>query len=265
MNRLENKVALITGAASGIGSACSLRLAQEGAKVVGFDASDTVDDVWASAVEIAVETEFYTGDVRDEEQVGLTVKSIIGRFGRIDILINCAGVAGGGPVHSLSVEEWDRVVDTNLKGTFLFCKHVLAKMVEQKSGSIVNIASIEGIEGTEGGSMYNASKGGVVLLTKNMALDYARKGIRVNVVCPGFSDTPMARNVFGNEVMAPYLDTIIESVALNRLGQPEEIANAVLFLASDEASYITGQSLIVDGGLTAGHRIGITRITGLED
>jgi len=265
MRRLENKVALITGVASGIGSACALKFAQEGAKVAGFDISDAFDDVWVSAVETALETEFYIGDVRDEAQVSSTIESATRKFGRIDIVINCAGVPGGGPVHMIPSEEWDRVIDVNLKGTFLVCKHVLLKMIEQGAGSIVNIASIEGIEGTEGGSMYNASKGGVVLLTRNMAMDYARKGIRVNVICPGFIDTPMAKGVFENEFLEGFKEKVIGATLLNRLGRPEEIASAALFLASDDASFITGQALIVDGGFTVGHRFGITQVMGLED
>jgi len=138
-------------------------------------------------------------------------------------------------------------------------------MVEQGSGSIVNISSIEGIEGSEGGSAYNVSKGGVILLTRNMAMDYARKGIRVNTICPGFVDTPLAsETVLDNEILKDFRDHIIEAILLGRIGRPEEIANAVLFLASDEASFITGHALMVDGGFTVGHRFGITRLMGLE-
>jgi NAD(P)-dependent dehydrogenase (short-subunit alcohol dehydrogenase family) len=186
------------------------------------------------------------------------------RFGRIDILVNSAGVAGGGPVHLVSVEEWDRVVDVNLKGTFLVCKHVLPIMLEQGSGSIINIASIEGLEGSEGGSAYNASKAGVVLLSRNMAMDYARKGVRVNSVCPGFVDTPLLGQIFELPGLADYRARIVNAHQMGRLGRAEEIANAALFLASDEASFITGHALTVDGGYTAGHRHGLTALMGLE-
>ena len=265
MGRLEGKVAFITGAASGIGSACALRFAQEGAQIAGFDLSNIGDESWKATVSVTPIVHLETGDVRDEDQIRTAIDAVAERFGHIDIVVNSAGVSGGGPVHLLPVEEWDRVMDINLKGTFLVCKHALARMVEQGSGSIVNIASIEGVEGTEGGSMYNASKAGVIQLTRNMAMDYARKGIRVNAVCPGFIDTPMAQAVFKNEFLEGFQRKVTDIVLLNRLGRPEEIANATLFLASDEASFITGQALVVDGGFTVGHRFGITKVMGLED
>ncbi len=265
MTRLKDKVAFITGAASGIGAACALRFAQEGARIVGFDIGETTNDTWKKAIEIVSDSYFETGDVRDEERIQNVIQTVIERFGHLDIVVNCAGVASGGPVHMLPTEEWDRVLDINLKGTFLVCKHAVGQMVEQGSGSIVNISSIEGVEGSEGGSAYNVSKGGVILLTRNMAMDYARKGIRVNTICPGFVDTPLAsETVLENEILKEFSDHIIEAILLGRIGRPEEIANAALFLASDEASFITGHSLIVDGGFTVGHRFGITRIMGLE-
>jgi len=174
-----------------------------------------------------------------------------------------AGVAGGGPVHQLDAHEWDRVLDINLKGTYVVCKHALVAMVEQRAGNIVNIASIEGIEGTEGGSAYNASKGGVVLLTKNMAIDYGRIGIRVNCICPGFIDTPMLRSVMDLDVMAEVRDRYRDAHVLGRFGKPEEIASAALFLASDDASFVTGHALVVDGGFTAGARLGVADMLGL--
>jgi NAD(P)-dependent dehydrogenase (short-subunit alcohol dehydrogenase family) len=138
-------------------------------------------------------------------------------------------------------------------------------MIARRTGSIVNVASIEGIQGCEGGSSYNASKGGVVLLTKNMALDYGGRGIRVNVICPGFIDTPMFRSVIGAGAMKGVGERIAYQHQMNRFGQPREIANAALFLASDEASFVSGQSLAVDGGFTAGVRFGVAKLMGLED
>jgi NAD(P)-dependent dehydrogenase (short-subunit alcohol dehydrogenase family) len=137
-------------------------------------------------------------------------------------------------------------------------------MLEARSGSIVNIASVEGLEGFEGGSAYNASKGAVVLLTRNMAIDYARMGIRCNAVCPGFIETPLFDSVWKNPGVEEYKDRIREAHQLGRFGRPEEIAHAALFLASDESSFVTGHALVVDGGYTAGHRHGITRLMGLE-
>jgi NAD(P)-dependent dehydrogenase (short-subunit alcohol dehydrogenase family) len=247
MGRLDGRVALVTGAASGIGAACCARFTDEGAVVVGLDAQGS--DI--------------TTDVRDEDAVARAVTDVVTEHGRLDIVVNAAGVAGGGTVHQLDAGEWDRVLDVNLKGTYLVCKHALAAMVEQRSGSVVNIASIEGIIGTEGGSAYNASKGGVVLLTKNMAMDYGRIGIRVNCICPGFIDTPMLRSVMDFEAMAQVRERVRHEHKLGRFGRPEEIAAAALFLASDDASFVTGHALVVDGGFTAGTSLGIAEMLGL--
>jgi NAD(P)-dependent dehydrogenase (short-subunit alcohol dehydrogenase family) len=247
MGRLDGRVALVTGAASGIGAACAARFTEEGGVAVGLDVHDS---------DVIV-------DVRNEHAVARAVTLVIAEHGRLDIVVNAAGVAGGGPVHQLAADEWDRVLDVNLKGTYLVCKHALAAMVEQRSGSIVNIASIEGIEGTEGGSAYNASKGGVVLLTKNMAIDYGRIGIRVNCICPGFIDTPMLRSVMEFEAMAQVRERVRHEHKLGRFGRPDEIASAALFLASDDASFVTGHALVVDGGFTAGASLGIAEMLGL--
>jgi NAD(P)-dependent dehydrogenase (short-subunit alcohol dehydrogenase family) len=247
MDRLTGKVALITGAASGLGEACAERFAAEGATVVGLD---------LKGAELEV-------DVRDEDAVAAAVDGVVGRHGRLDAVLNAAGVAGGGPVHQLDVGEWDRVLGVNLKGTFLVCKHALRHMKEQGEGSIINFASVEGIEGTEGGSAYNASKGGVVLLTKNMAIDYGRFNIRVNCICPGFIDTPMFRAVMGSEHMTQFRDEYRDDHMLGRFGRPEEIAAAALFLASDDASFVTGVALPVDGGYLAGTRTGLSDLMGI--
>ena len=254
MGRLAGKVAFVTGAASGIGAACALRFAQEGAAIAGLDLHKPAGGDWDAAVRLAPAACFETGDVREEERLREVVAAVKERLGRIDVLVNSAGVAGGGLVHLLEQKDWDFVLDVNLKGTYLVSKQVLPVMLAQGSGSIVNIASVEGIEGFLGGSSYNASKGGVVLLTKNLAIDYARAGVRVNVICPGFIDTPMFRAVFSLEATKAMQDKIREAHQLGRFGQPVEIANAALFLASDEASFVTGVTLPVDGGYTAGHR-----------
>src|SRR5262245_9463695 len=169
--RLRDRNALITGAASGIGSACALRFAREGARVAGIDTSAAGDERWTEAAKLAPASHFEVADVRDEAAVAAAVAAVAERLGGIDVVVNSAGVAGGGPVHLMPADEWDRVVGINLRGTFLVCKHVLPLMMEKRRGSIVNIASIEGLEGSEGGSAYNASKGGVVLLTRNLAMD----------------------------------------------------------------------------------------------
>jgi NAD(P)-dependent dehydrogenase (short-subunit alcohol dehydrogenase family) len=156
------------------------------------------------------------------------------------------------------------VLDVNLTGTFTVCKHALRHMVAQGSGSIVNIASIEGVQGTEGGSSYNAAKGGVVMLTKNMAIDYGRAGIRVNCICPGFIDTPLLRSVMGSEGMAQVRDVYRDLHVLGRFGRADEIAAAAAFLASADASFVTGHALVVDGGFTAGTRTVLSDYMGIS-
>jgi NAD(P)-dependent dehydrogenase (short-subunit alcohol dehydrogenase family) len=264
MGRLDDRVAFITGAASGIGAACAQRMAEEGARIAGFDLAQPDPAAWKRVAEAAPDESFQIGDVRDESAVSGAIAATVDRFGRLDILVNNAGTAGGGPVHMIDSAEWDRVIDVNLKGTFLCSKYAITQMLEQSGGgNVINIASVEGIEGFEGGSAYNASKGGVVLLTRNQAIDYGRRGIRVNAVCPGFIETPLMASTFVESLKGP-LERVVEATQLGRMGRPEEIADAVVFLASDEASYITGQTLVVDGGYTCGHRVGISKLIGLE-
>ncbi len=248
MGRLDQTVAVVTGAASGIGAACAERLSAEGAAVATIDITEGVDHVL---------------DVRDEAAVRAAFEAVLEEHGRLDSVVHAAGVAGGGPVHLLDAEEWDRVIDVNLKGTFLVDKHSSIHMLAQGSGSIVNIASIEGIEGTEGGSAYNASKGGVVMLTKSMAIDYGRRGIRVNCICPGGIDTPLLRSITDSDGLDLYRERLREEHLLGRFGRPDEIAAAAAFLASEDASFMTGHALVVDGGFTAGLRVGLLEQIGL--
>lgn len=258
--RLEGRVALVTGAGSGIGAACAKRFAREGARVVGIDLAKPPSEAWDPVLESCPEARFEQVDVRDAKAVDAAVDATLGAFRRLDVVLNAAGVAGGGPVHQLEEQEWDRVVDINLKGTFLVCRAALRPMREQRSGSLINIASIEGVEGIDGGSAYNASKGGVVLLTKNLAIDYGELGIRANCICPGFIQTPMAE-VLHRTGMERYRDAIARLHMLQRWGRPEEIAGAAFFLASDDASFVTGHALIVDGGFTAGTRLGLRELS----
>jgi NAD(P)-dependent dehydrogenase (short-subunit alcohol dehydrogenase family) len=261
--RLEGRVAIVTGAASGIGFACALRYAQEGAVVVGTDLVETAE--WKQVEDAAPAAAFHLVDVRDEAAQNAAAAATVKDHGRIDVLLTAAGVAGGGPVHLIPTDEWQRVQDINLKGTFLSARSVLPTMLEQRSGSIVTIASVEGLEGAEGGSTYNASKGGVILLTRNLAMDYGRRGIRANAICPGFIDTPLFQSVVGGDAFpARVRDNIREQHKLGRFGRPEEIAGAALFLASDDASFVTGVALPVDGGFTAGHGVGVLELMGLD-
>jgi NAD(P)-dependent dehydrogenase (short-subunit alcohol dehydrogenase family) len=258
MARLRDRVALITGAASGIGLACATRFASEGACIAGLDRDRPDTSRWKDVDAAAPGTLFLDGiDVRDESGVAAAVAQTVERFGRIDILVNAAGVGGAGLAHQLDEAEWDRVVDINLKGTFLACKHGLPTILEQASGSIINLASVEGLEGGGGMLAYNASKGGVVLLTRNLALDYAQRGIRVNCLCPGLVDTPLTASMRTPEAQHVY-DEMTSWHAMGRTGQPEEIAGPALFLASDDASFVTGAALVVDGGWTAGRRFTAT-------
>jgi NAD(P)-dependent dehydrogenase (short-subunit alcohol dehydrogenase family) len=255
MGRLAGKIAFITGAASGIGLACARRFAAEGAAVVGADLHRA--DAWSEVEATAPASAFHVLDVRDETAQQAAVAAIVADHGRVDVLVTAAGVAGGGPVHLVSLAEWQRVQDINLTGTFLSAKAVLPSMVAQRSGSIITVASVEGIEGCEGGSTYNASKGGVVLLTKNLASDYGAAGVRANAICPGFIETPMFHSVIDP---LPYKDEIRRQHKLRRFGRPEEIAGAAFFLASDDSSFVTGVALPVDGGYVAGHSYGIAEL-----
>ncbi|MEZ5572485.1 MAG: SDR family NAD(P)-dependent oxidoreductase [Halioglobus sp.] len=259
MSNLSNKVAIVTGAASGIGLACARRYAAEGAAVVGVDLKKSAE--WGSVEALAPSSRFFQLDVTDGAAQKAAADEVARDFGSIDILLTAAGVGDGGPVGMLDEASWDRVLNINLKGTFLSIKAVLDAMTAQRRGSIITIASVEGINGTEGGSAYNASKGGVVLLSKNVAMDYGRMGIRCNAICPGFIDTPMLNEVMG--LMPELKADVVRETKIGRLGKPEEIAGAAYFLASDDASYVTGHALVVDGGYTAGHSHGIVQLMGL--
>ena len=267
MTRFEGRTALVTGAASGIGRATVERLLREGATVVGSDVEAPVGGEPAGAGE---RYRFVEADVRDEGAMAAAVGAAVEAGGRLDGVVNAAGVAGAGPVHALDLAEWDRVISINLTGTFVVAKAALAQMLTQERradgerGALVTLASIEGLEGTAGGSCYNASKGGVVLLTRNMAIDYGPSGIRVNAVCPGFVDTPMTGFIFGMEGMEAVADGYRDEHALRRIGQADEIAAAAAYLLSDDASFVSGAAIPVDGGYTAGRDHGITRLMGLS-
>jgi len=252
--RLQGQVALVTGAASGIGLACARRYKAEGAVVIGAD---------VSACEEPLYDHFEVLDVRDGAAQVALVNVIMERFESLDTLLTAAGIGDAGPVHLVEEDAWDRVLDINLKGTFLSIKAVVPAMMAQGSGSIITVASVEGLQGCEGGSSYNASKGGVVLLSKNVAIDYARQGIRCNCICPGFIDTPLLNSVMSMEGMETFRNDVESQHKMGRFGKPEEIAGAAYFLACSDSSFVTGQNIVVDGGYTAGHSHGLVQMMGL--
>jgi NAD(P)-dependent dehydrogenase (short-subunit alcohol dehydrogenase family) len=257
--RLKEKAALITGAASGIGRATALLFGQEGAKVMCADVNgEGAERIARQIADTGGEAASVQVDVAREAEVQRMVRDTVERWGRIDILYNNAGIGTGGPVTQVSEEEWDRLIDINLKGVFLGCKHAIPEMLKTGGGAIVNTASDAGLRGSAWLSTYCASKGGVVLLTKSLAVEWAQQGIRVNCVCPGVIRTPIldpfikqAQEAFGTTPDATW-ERLAAVHPIGRVGEPEEVARAVLFLASDEASFITGVALPVDGGLEAG-------------
>src|SRR5689334_20728075 len=210
-DRIDGEVAFVTGAPSGIGAACARRFVDEGATVAGFDLQPPVDDLPLAG--------FWSLDVRDEAAITAAVEAAVAEVGPPTILVNAAGVSGTADVVNLDEAEWDRIVDINLKGTYLVNKHVVPHLVAAGTGSVVNLASIEGLEGLPGQAAYNASKGGVVLLTRNMAIDYGRSGVRVNCLCPGYIETPMT-GVLREPGLEEIRDTFIDMHQLGRPGQP---------------------------------------------
>ena len=248
--RLRGKVAIITGGASGIGKATALLFAKEGAKVVVADQNEaggkeTVDHIRSDGGEAI----FVRADVTSAEDVQGMVKAAIGAYGKLVILFNNAGIAMRLPVADLPEEDWDRCIDINLKGVYLCSKYAIPEMIKNDGGCIINMASIYGVVGGKTRAAYVASKGGVVNLTRGMALDYASNNIRVNCICPGFVETPLVRDVV--KTPEEYQALAVQH-PMGRLAKPLEIAYGALYLASDESSFVTGIALPIDGGYTAG-------------
>ena len=246
--RLAGKVALITGAGSGIGRACSARFIHEGARVIAVDLEKPDLNFGPSFIPIS-------GDVTNSNSCESMLHSALDKFGQVDILVNSAGVSARNalPENSNAEEIWDKVIEVNLKGTYLPSWFVVPEMKKTGGGAIINLASIMGLVGYPVGlgggfNAYPSSKGGVVQFTKTLATDLARENIRVNCICPGFVETNLTKNLTSD---ADTNEMLKRLHPMGRLGKAEEIASAALFLASDDASFITGSSLVVDGGYTA--------------
>jgi NAD(P)-dependent dehydrogenase (short-subunit alcohol dehydrogenase family) len=247
------KGVIVTGGASGIGKATAERFLEEGAKVAIIDVS--VESGEAALKELkkkGFRPLLFVGDITKSSDVKKMVREARAKLGRVDILFNNAGILVEGTVEDVTEKDWDRIMAVNVKGVFLMSKEVVPIMLKQRKGVIVNNASCSGLVGDRNAIAYNTSKGAVVLMTKCLALDYAKKNIRVNCVCPGEIDTPMFRQEARSRKMPveEYRKELCEYHPIGRLGVPSEVANAVLFLASDQASFITGAAFSVDGGYT---------------
>jgi 3-oxoacyl-[acyl-carrier protein] reductase len=245
--KLENKVAIVTGSGQGIGKGIVSELAKEGAKVVVSDINQENIDKTVNEINSFGEAIGVKADVSNSEEVSQLVNVTVKKFGRVDILVNNAGIYPFKLLTEMEEEDWDKVLNVNLKGVFNCTKAVLPEMSKQKSGNIVNIASIAGaVIGYPNLVHYSASKGGVLGFTRSAAIDLAQYKIRVNAIAPGGVETPGTEGTMDNETSKQF----IQMIPLKRMGQPIDIAKAVVFLASDDSSYITGQMIIVDGGLT---------------
>jgi NAD(P)-dependent dehydrogenase (short-subunit alcohol dehydrogenase family) len=253
MHRLQDKVALITGAASGIGRAAAVLFAREGARVAIADVQDEVGQATSNAITGGGrEALFIHADVSRSADVRAMVEATVAHFGRLDILFNNAGVGKHIPFDQLTEDEWDRIVDINLRGVFLGCRYGVPALQRAGGGAILNTASQSGLQGQTNNQAYCAAKAGVINFTRSLAKDLARHNIRVNAICPGGTDTPLLRGYVPPGEAADYVARMVAPrTPFGRLARPEEIAAAALFLVSDEASFISGVALPIDGAASA--------------
>lgn len=255
MRRVEGKVAVVTGGAFGIGKACAKRLAQEGAKVaIGDIKTEEGEKVAQEIKDSGGEAKFWKMDTSDEESVKSSLDEIEQEFGKIDIMVNNAGISGvNKPTHEVEESEWDEVMGVNVKGVFFGTKHVVPKMKKAGGGSIINLSSIYGSVGAGDLPPYHASKGAIVIMSKNDAIFYAKDNIRVNSVHPGFIWTPLVENLAKNSEIGvdEFKKSLDSKHPLGHTGEPDDIAYGVVYLASDESKFVTGSELMIDGGYTA--------------
>ncbi len=245
MGQLDGQIALVTGAARGIGQAIALKLAADGADLALCDLqADWLDETAAKAKELGRRVECYSVDVSNGDAVNETVKAVEKDFGQIDVLVNNAGITKDGLLMRMSEDDWDAVLNVNLKGVFLFTKAAMRGMMKKRSGSIVNIASIIGLIGNAGQANYAASKGGVIAFTKTVARELSSRNIRCNAIAPGFIRTAMT-DALSEEVQ----EKMLANIPLNKFGTPEDVANVVAFLAGDASGYVTGQVISTCGGM----------------
>lgn len=252
MEKFEGKVCLITGAGSGIGRAASLAFAKHGATIIVSDVAIEGGEETVEMVKRAGgKAEFIRVNVSKSAEVDQMVEQVVKKHGRLDIAINNAGIGGPwGRLSDITFADWDQVMDINLSGVFYCMKAELTAMAEMKTGVIINVSSIAGLRGLAHSSAYSASKHAVIGLTKSAALEYARANIRINAVCPAFTRSPLFDKMF--EIDPSYQEKLLKNIPMRRYGEPADIADAMVWLASDDASFVTGQCLPLDGGMTAG-------------
>jgi NAD(P)-dependent dehydrogenase (short-subunit alcohol dehydrogenase family) len=251
MTRLDGKVVVITGAASGIGREAALLFSEEGAKICVADVSEEAGEQTASECADAF---FFQADVTSSESVAAMYRATAERYGGVDVLYNNAGIAPSDDVDVLETEEdaWQRVQDVNLKGVYLCCKHGIPYLRERGGGSVINVASFVAVMGAATSQIsYTASKGGVLSMSRELAVQFAREGIRVNALCPGPVETPLLMGIFGDDPAAYERRRV--HLPMGRLARAREVAYGALFLASDESSYVNGATFLVDGGITAAY------------